>query len=85
MLRVEKISNYINPYNLYHNFYTQKQSDKKEEKLSEAEWVRIIDESFKYITIIDNVMYLRRENKIYKMDVSGCSKTRIASIISYLS
>lgn len=31
MLKVNKINNYINPYDLYHshNFYTQKQSDKK--------------------------------------------------------
>lgn len=83
MLRIEKaINSYINSY--YSNFYTQKQSDKKEEKLSEAEWIKIIDESFKYITIINNIMYLRRENSIYKIDVSGCSKSRIASIISYL-
>ena len=84
-MKISKIDSYIN-YGKNYNTYIQNKSQERKEKddYSKAIPIIIFDQSYDYVSYINNMLYLKKNGILYKADMSNCSAVRVATLINYL-
>lgn len=85
-IRIDKINSYMNYARSYDSYINYSHSNKKvKNNYAEAIQISIFDSSYEYVATINNMLYMKKNGILYKVDVSNCSPVRIASLISYLN
>ena len=62
----------------------QPQKRNKNKDLSKAIEIHVFDQSYSYLSYINNYLYLEKDNRLFKVNVSTLTPERIAEIIEFL-
>ena len=57
---------------------------KRNKDLSKAVEIHVFDQSYSYLSYINNYLYLEKNNRLFKVNVSTLTPERIAEIIEFL-
>ena len=52
---------------------------------SKAIEIHVFDQSYSYLSYINNYLYLEKDNRLFKVNVSTLTPERIAEIIEFLN
>ena len=77
--------NILDLYNKQREYNPRKMKERENKDIyKNAILISIFDQSYSYISVLNNYLYLEKDNIIYKVDVSTCSIERIAEVIEFL-
>lgn len=83
---IRKISrcNIIYLYEKQREHQSQQKNKKRNNDFSKAIEIHVFDQSYSYFSYINNYLYLEKNNRLFKVNVSTLTPERIAEIIEFL-
>ena len=82
---IRKISrcNIIYLYEKQREYQPQQKKERKNKDLSKAMEIHVFDQSYSYFSYINNYLYLEKNNRLFKVNVSTLTSERKTQIIEY--
>lgn len=83
---IHKISrcNIIYLYKKQREHQQQQRNKKRNKDFSKAIEIHVFDQSYSYLSFLNNYLYLEKNNRLFKVNVSTLTPERIAEIIEFL-